>query len=202
MSTVNSARAQFYTLLSSLFSTEVDSAMLAELRDEKGQAFLHYIASEAQFKQYVDIINEKLKSLLNERDILELSADYCGLFLVDTNQSASPYAGQYLEKNKTDLFGKHHQKMLRFLTEGKLQLSTKFPEPADHISVILAYLSYLCTHAQPLEQIDFIRNYLLIWVDKFSQKVNEKDQGKFYGALASLSCVWIQFDLDFLTDES
>jgi len=202
MNEVNSARAQFYQLLSSLFAKEVDSALRDELIGKQGQSLLQHLASEPEFKTAVDTINHQLSLLSNERQLFELAADYCGLFLVDGKQGASPYCGQYLQDNKTELFGQYHQKMTEVLAQGKLQLSSKFPEPADHIAAILAYLGYLCSDASRSEQSEFIRHYLQSWLNTFADTVNKHDQGGFYGALANLTNAWLTFDLAFLDDEA
>ncbi|KGJ91082.1 molecular chaperone TorD [Thalassotalea sp. ND16A] len=202
MNSINSARAMFYGLLSSLFAKEVERDLLSELMSEQGQVFLQHLANEDSFQPHIGVLNDKLKSLSSERDLLELAADFCGLFLVSGKHSASPYAGQYLEKDSAELFGEYHQSMVNFLTEHEMQLHSDFPEPADHIAVIFAYLSYLCSNASRAEQLSFIDNYLLTWVESFAQQVQQHDQQGFYSALASLSRAWLEFDRENLVNEN
>jgi len=202
MTTINTARAQFYRLLSSLFAKEVDSALTAELLSEKGQGFLQHLASEAAFAQAIEQINAQLNALKTEQDILVLSADFCGLFLVGGKHSASPYAGHYMEPEQSVLFGRYHQKMQQVLSSNELALHANFPEPADHIAVILAYTAHLCTQADTQEQLSFINDFLSSWINDFSAQVSSHDAGGFYRAVAALSAAWVRYDLECLSEAS
>jgi TorA-specific chaperone len=134
---------------------------------------------------------------------LELAADYCGLFLVGSKHSASPYASLYLNESghETLLFGEEHQQMVRFLKQSKLQVQTSFPEPADHLAVILAYVEHLCLHSDKATQLSFIDSNLNNWLGNFTAKVIEADSGQFYSALARLTQSWVASDLDDLKSD-
>mgnify|MGYP000585419974 CR=1 FL=1 len=76
-------------------------------------------------------IQKVLNGLTSDEALLELAADYCGLFLVGTKHSASPYASLYLSPEEEPLlFGQQHQQMSEFLHQSKLQVQSHFPEPA------------------------------------------------------------------------
>ncbi|BAJ03223.1 molecular chaperone TorD [Shewanella violacea] len=218
---MNKARAMVYRLLSSLFAKEIDHQLLHELTSEPAKAFWTQLASEPSFKQDVDTLVTLLESLTSDKALLELAADYCGLFLVGTKHSASPYASLYLQdtnKSAADsqsnnspkgtkrgdqplLFGEQHQMMVQFLKQSQLQVQTSFPEPADHLAVILAYVEHLCLSASNEEQLSFIESYLNSWLGKFTAKVTQGDSGKFYSALAGLTLSWVRSDLVGLTEE-
>jgi len=208
------ARAVVYNFLSSLFAKEVTSDLVAQLTSTQGQSFLNSLALEPSLSASVNEINTKLASLNNEEALLELAADFCGLFLVDGRTSVSPYAGQYVsakksaepsvetgsrsKKDKIQIFGELHQKMTEFLTDNKLQIHSDFPEPGDHIAVILAYIAHLCVTAEPKEQGHFIKCYLMTWLSDFTQQVNEHDHGLFYCYVADLTLAWLNVDTEFL----
>jgi len=210
----NQARAVVYNFLSSLFAKEVTADLVAQLTSEQGQSFLDSLALEPSLSASVNEMNAKLGTLNNEESLLELAADFCGLFLVDGKTSVSPYAGQYLsaepsspaikelegkrKKDKIQIFGELHQQMTEFLTDNKLQIHSDFPEPGDHIAVILAYTAHLCVSAEHKEQLQFINCYLITWLSDFTSQVNKHDHGLFYSAVANLTLQWLQIDYKYL----
>lgn len=214
----NQARAIVYNFLSSLLAKEVTGDLVTQLTSAQGQSFLNSLALEPSLSVSVNEINAKLGTLNSKESILELAADFCGLFLVDGRTSVSPYAGQYLsaeleeepnneqnnklgsksKKNKTQLFGDYHQQMTEFLTNNKLQIHSDFPEPGDHISVILSYIAHLCVSVESKDQLKFINCYLMPWVSDFTEEVNKYDHGLFYKAVASLMLEWLNIDTEYL----
>jgi TorA-specific chaperone len=210
----NQARAIVYNFLSSLFAKEVTTDLVAQLTSAQGQHFLSSLALEPSLSASVNEINAKLGKLNSKESLLDLAADFSGLFLVDGRTSVSPYAGQYLstkpdeeandklgskrKKDKTQLFGDLHQQMTEFLTDNKLQIHSDFPEPSDHISVILAYIAHLCVTKGSMQQFNFINSYLMTWLSDFTQQVNEHDHGLFYCYVADLTLAWLNVDIEFL----
>ena len=211
------ARAVVYNFLSSLFAKEVTSDLVAQLTSAQGENFLNSLALEPSLTVSINGIKAKLAKLNSEESLLELAADFCGLFLVDGRTSVSPYAGQYVnakemaepsvetgskrKKDKIQIFGELHQQMTEFLTDNKLQVHSDFPEPSDHIAVILAYIAHVCVSAEPEEQLDFIKCYLMTWLSDFTQQVNEHDHGLFYGHVADLTLEWLKVDSEFLPND-
>lgn len=209
---VNQARSTIYQLLSSLFAKEIDHKTLHELTSTQAQAFWSQLAAEPSFKADVEVLVAEFAKLNSDKALLELAADYCGLFLVGTKHSASPYASLYLvdnsatEKptNKADeplLFGEQHQQMTQFLKQSQLQVQSEFPEPADHLAVILAYVAHINMHSSNQEQLEFIRDNLANWLATFVAKVAKVDTGNFYIALAQLTLAWVNSDLEWLESE-
>lgn len=207
----NQARAIVYNFLSSLFAKELTKDLVAQLSSEQGQVFLHSLAFEPSLKVCINRINAKLNELNNERALIELAADFCGLFLVDGRTSASPYAGQYLNDEPTNIkstdkkskkihvFGDFHQQIANFLVKSNMQVHRDFPEPSDHIAVILAYTAHLCESTNTQNQLNFINNYLMSWINEFTQQVHLHDQGLFYSAIAELTLKWLEIDVEDLT---
>ena len=204
---VNQARSTIYQLLSSLFAKEIDHKTLHELTSTQAQAFWSQLAAEPSFKADVDVIVAEFAKLSSDKALLELAADYCGLFLVGTKHSASPYASLYLTDKpvaKGDeplLFGEQHQQMTQFLKQSQLQVQSEFPEPADHLAVILAYVAHINMHSSNQEQLKFIRDNLANWLATFVAKVAKVDTGNFYIALAQLTLAWVNSDLEWLESE-
>ncbi len=204
---INRARGMVYQLLSSLFAKEVDHQLLHELTSDRAQNFWAQLANEQAFKSDVDTLVSVLNTLKSDKALLELAADYCGLFLVGTKHSASPYASLYLgdaqagTDDEPTLFGEQHQLMLQFLKQNQLQVQSSFPEPADHLAVILAYAAHLCNTSDEAAQLELIESYLNNWIGNFAAKVTQCDSGQFYSALSRLTQSWVAADVTDLRAE-
>ncbi|UJF18165.1 molecular chaperone TorD [Vibrio sp. SS-MA-C1-2] len=202
---LNLVRSQVYQLLSSFFAKEISTQQRLDLTTTEMMAFWSQLSLDPQFSHDIKIITKTLEQANSERDLLELAADYCGLFLVGTKHSASPYAGLYqttiTAEQEPTLFGPQHQQMVTFLNQSELSVQSEFREPADHVAVILAYLSHLCTKDPLDEQKLFITTTLTPWLNSFVNKVVEVDKGQdgvFYSAVARLTLSWLESDLEWL----
>lgn len=196
----NQARQRVYQLLSSLFAKEIDQAMRDELMAQPGQLFLQQLAGEPAFGGPISQMQQVLGGLNSTPDLLELAADYCGLFLVGTKHSASPYASLYGHEQEPTIFGQQHHQMSEFLKSQRLQLASDFLEPADHIAVILAYAGHLAVNYPKQQQLDYLTSQLVPWLDKFVAQVIKIDQGQFYQGLAQLTLAWIASEVCWLQD--
>lgn len=199
---INSARHRVYQLLSALFAKEIDPQLRDELNGHPAQNFLQQLATEPQFSAEVKTIQKTLAGLQTEADLLELAADYCGLFLVGSKQSASPYASLYSDEAKPTIFGQQHQQMTSFLQQHQLQLQSDFTKPADHLAVILAYGGHLTLNATESEQLKYLQSQLNNWLSQFVAQVVKTDPGGFYSALAQLTAAWVQSETDWLLASS
>jgi TorA-specific chaperone len=200
---MNQGRSIVYKLLSSLFAKELDQQLL----QSQAQAFFAQLASDPLLSQDIETINSVLNSTLNsvntDHALLELAADYCGLFLVGTKHSASPYASLYLNDNavaKDDvlLFDEQHQQMQTYLKQSQLTVQSEFPEPSDHIAVILAYVAHQACACDDSTQLSFIRQYLHAWLPRFVDRLTSVDTGQFYSAIAHLTLAWVESDCEGL----
>jgi TorA-specific chaperone len=198
-----------------LFAKEINADSLAMLNGLQGKTFWAQLTQEEQLEVDVNIIVTRLDELNSEKELLELAADYCSLFLLGTKNSASPYASLYMNdtadvlkshskkgsKDEVAIFGEQHQKMTQFLQQSQLEIASEFPEPADHIAVILAYIAQQCQQASYAEQLQFITDNIALWLEAFVMKVTESDQGHFYSALARLTQSWITQEQQWLKEE-
>lgn len=204
---VNQGRSMVYTLLSRLFAKELDHQLLQELTTTEAQAFLSYLETNPLFTENILTLKSFINQLNTETALLELAADYCGLFLVGTKHSTSPYAGLYLNNNivgqsEVLLFGEQHQKMQSYLQHSQLMVRSEFPEPADHIAVILAYAAHQTCISNNKNQLVFISQYLNTWLPTFTDKVTALDTGKFYTAVCNLTQTWVASDCEGLAAHS
>ncbi|MGI2258015.1 molecular chaperone TorD [Shewanella sp. GXUN23E] len=198
---LNQARSLVYQLLSSLFAWEVSEQRQRELTSDDAMAFWHSLAQDEALAPQVQILQSTLMHMINERQRLELAADFCGLFLVGDKQSASPYASLYLsDEEMPTLFGEQHHVMCDFLRQSGLQLQSDFKEPADHLAVMLAFMGQLCLHADRGSQLSFLETCIDSWLGRFVDKVDTCDPGQFYRALAKLTLLWVRDDISALAN--
>lgn len=138
--------------------------MINELNGETAQHFWQQLAIHPLYAPHIRTIVDRVHALTNKEQKLELAADYCGLFLVGTCNSASPYASLYNQSKEELLFGELHHQIIAFLKQHKLQVQSDFVEPADHIAVILAYAGHLAINADINEQSILLNGYLANWL--------------------------------------
>ena len=192
---INHARALVYQLLSSLFAREIDEKRLKELTSEAAQQFWTQLGGDTRLSPSVDKIRSRLNGIQDNEALLELAADYCGIFLVGTKHSASPYASLYLNtEDEPLLFGQQHQQMSEFLHQSKLQVQSYFPEPADHLAVMLAYMAHLCCHSEDSAQLRFLETCINSWLATFTAQLIKCDKNGFYSAVAILTLEWVKQD--------
>ncbi|WP_428775488.1 molecular chaperone TorD [Vibrio sp.] len=209
MNQINSARASFYRFLSDLFAREISTKRMEELTCSQARPFWQQLISEAELSADAGLLWDKLTAIETashdegERALLELAADFCGLFLVSGKGSVSPYAGSYLnDDSDMAVFGEWHQQMLGFLQQAGLSVDSDFPEPADHLAVILAYQAELCLKAPSQAQLTFLEECILSWLPDFTDRIGECDQQGFYAALARLTQAFVRSDAQWLRLEN
>ena len=71
------------------------------------------------------------------------------------------------------------------------------PEPADHLSLQLAYLGHIVRlpEASTAMTTKFMRNQVLNWLPTFAEEINNANVSDFYSALAKLTVAWLETDL-------
>ncbi|BDM65482.1 chaperone protein TorD [Shewanella sp. NFH-SH190041] len=197
---MNQARSLVYSLLSSLFAREVSSIRQQELTSPEALEFWAMLSQDPELAPQVQLLLATLTQMTNERQRLELAADFCGLFLVGDRNNASPYASLYLsDEADPTIFGEQHHQMCDFLRQSKLQVQGDFKEPADHLAVMLAYMAQLCTNTNNDVQLSFLTTCINSWLARFVARVDSNDPGQFYRALAQLTLKWTQADTEALS---
>jgi TorA-specific chaperone len=200
----NAARAVIYRWLSSLFSREITAQPLALLQGESGKIFFQQLSLQPELAATSLDLQARLQAITSEEQRLHLAADYCGLFVVAGKFCVSPYAGAYLHPlaggKEPPLFGQTHQQIVASLKVMGFEVDQSFPEPADHIGVLLAYIAELCLHADIGQQQRFLTRYLQPWQAAFGDKIRRYDQGGFYRSLVVFYGHWLRLDQQWLAD--
>ena len=84
--------------------------------------------------------------------------------------------------------------MQTYLKQSQLTVQSEFPEPSDHIAVILAYVAHQACACDDSTQLSFIRQYLHAWLPRFVDRLTSVDTGQFYSAIAHLTLAWVESD--------
>ena len=208
----NEKRAEIYWWLSSLLAKELTEENLAHYHSPEIRSFLSGLGENEALKPAITKVIDALNRLLDREDAqLELSADFCDLFLKSDKDSALPYASMYI--GKTGLLNDEPaREMEALMSQHGVQVDKNLNEPADHIAIELDFLGNLIIRSNELEQEHaleaalseqeaFIRQHLLSWTPAFSTKCQTLDDFGFYAAIVSLMVAFLELDCGYLKGE-
>ena len=208
----NEKRAEIYWWFSSLLVKELSDEELAQYHSPKIRSFLSGLGENDVLKPAVTNVVNALNRLLDRNDAqLELSADFCDLFLKSDKDSALPYASMYI--GKTGLLNDEPaQAMEVLMAQHGVQVNSALNEPADHIAIELDFLGNLIIRSNELKQVEamesalneqeaFIRQHLLSWTPAFAEKCKALDDFGFYSAIVTLMVAFLELDCLYLKGE-
>ncbi|HAS6071322.1 TPA: molecular chaperone TorD [Vibrio vulnificus] len=205
----NEKRAEIYWWLSSLFAKELTQKELDKYQSMEIRAFLTGLAENDSLRPSIDDFVDALNRLVDRQDAqLELSADFCDLFLKTAKHGALPYASIYLTKDGL-LNGEPAQKMDAWLQKHGVQVNQQLNEPADHLAIMLDFLGNLIIRSNELEQErhmeeafveqnDFLQEMLLSWLPSFAVRAKKCDEFGFYSSAIKLLVAFCKLDSDYL----
>ncbi|MGF1842417.1 molecular chaperone TorD [Vibrio clamense] len=208
----NEKRAEIYWWLSSLFAKELTQQELDSYHSQEIRTFLTGLGENETLKPSIDKLVDALNRLQNREDAqLELSADYCDLFLKSDKNAALPYASMYIGKQGL-LNDVPAQEMAALMSKHGIAVSESLNEPADHIAIELDFLGNLIIRSNELEQEkhlndalieqeSFIQTHILSWIPQFSAKCDQYDEFGFYASVAQVLVAFCQLDCQYLTGE-
>lgn len=205
----NEQRAELYWWLSSLFARELTTEELEKYQSPDIRAFLTGLGENPTLSAPIASMVDALNRLQVREDAqLELSADFCDLFLKTDKHGALPYASLYIGESGL-LNDKPAQVMSELLAEHNIVVTENLNEPADHLAIELDFLGNLIIRSNELEseahmneameqQAEFIEQHLLTWVPQFVTKCQQHDEFGFYAAVSTVLQALIKLDLDYL----
>ncbi|GAD89249.1 chaperone protein TorD [Vibrio halioticoli NBRC 102217] len=208
----NEQRAEIYWWFSSLFSKELTEDDLIAYQTPEVRAFIHGLAENESLAVAAKRLIDALDRLQQRPDAqLELSADFCDLFLTSDKHAALPYASIYLDENKL-LNGVPAQQMTQIMLEHGIEVDKCFNEPADHLAIELDFIGNLIIRSNALEmeshlesaltkQKSLIEQHLLSWIPQFSANCTKYDEFGFYSAVAELLVNFCEIDCRYLSNE-
>lgn len=189
--------------LSTLFSAELDAESLARYAKGEAGPILQLLQDEHGLDEEVRRMQNALAGLtVLSSARLELAADFAELFLIDGRTSTPPYAS-FWNGGVRQFQSETAQRLANRLAQSGFSVNREFNEPADHLAVMLDYLSDRCDRLAALpegertEEFDYLRTYLSTelcnWLPLFATCCNEtRPASDFYPAVASLTAAWCQ----------
>ena len=209
---INQQRAAFYGWFAGAFAKELSKQAFEFYSGGDSDSLLQALA-QLGFESEIGPLQEFTSSLEGTEDErISLMADFASCFLLDSRQSALPYASYYLEESKL-LYGDANTRMNEFLQGNQLQLHEEFREPADHLVVYLAVMADWCTEVaectdpveiqrQIVEQHEFLTEALLPWLEEWAKRLDNVPNLSFtfYPAMGQLLLSYVTVDADAMLD--
>jgi TorA-specific chaperone len=208
----NEQRAEIYWWLSSLFAKELTEQELAKYHSAEIRSFLTGLGQNETLNKPIEQLISSLNQLQDRQDAqLELSADFCDLFLKTDKHGALPYASMYIGQSGL-LNDAPAQEMADLLKEHNVAVDENLNEPADHIAIELDFLGNLIIRSNELESIvhmeealryqaNFIESTLLTWLPQFTERCKAQDEFGFYAAVSTVLLAFCHIDLQYLKVE-
>ncbi len=191
-------RQNFYRFLSLVFEKEVTADFLNKLRSI---SFPAAPGSEEVARGYAGLKNFFATPLANPEE--ELAVDYAKVFLGAggaDSKAAFPYESVYTSPEGIVMQNSWTEVCALYAAKG-LKLSAKTADlKEDHIAVELLYMAELTTEEKD-EQIAFLQDHLLNWVEDFAERVKKYSTQQFYPAMVDLLVGFLKMDLADLTAE-
>ena len=193
----NLERAVAYRCLSRLFAVELDRSTLDSALHGDLRQVLDDLAGDPQMTEAVDLLKFNLDRLGDAPNgVMDLRAAFAALFLgAGGDKVAPPYASFYL----TGRHCLHHDCVAEigdtYRAQG-IEPVSAFPEPADHLALMLGFLSEMAARdAEAAELADFIDAHLASWLTDFAGDCCAHDPSGVYAAAALLLRAYIERDL-------
>lgn len=115
----------------------------------------------------------------------DLQVEYTGLFITAVPKVlAPPYASFYLEN---EIYGRMSGEISGVYHQYGFRISGQMKEPADHLALELEFLSRMVdTHEWEGLEGEFLRKYLLTWLNDFNLRVKEEARLPVYPYLVTV----------------
>lgn len=205
------SRGTTYGLLSRLYNTEVDQALLNELSI---MTYPVHTGNESMDAGYYHIA----KYLSNEwvDPITKLAVDFAGTFLgggIDTYSAAYPFESVYTSEKRLTMQDARDEVLAIYRAYG-LDKSENWKVGEDHIAVELEFMRLLvnrsvralragneerATHLIAT-QYNFLTDHISVWVPVFTADMRRFSKTMFYLGLAELTDGFIQSETLLLND--
>ncbi len=171
---------------------------------------LHHV--EPELTEYVGLMQEQLSIKL---DFHKLTLDFTGLFAGPYSIPAPPYGSVYIDGERK-VMGDSTMDVIKRYQHFGLDISDKFNEVPDHITIELEFMFFLIfkeieslranlpgqTQELLLHQRSFHTDHLNIWIPAFTGCVIDHSSNKFYRNLARATRMFMAEDLAYLEDVS
>lgn len=199
-STEDMTRAAAYRFLARVFAEEIDETTFSSVSNGDLRQLLDELSCASELRETVDLLKFNLDQR-GDRDktLMDLRVMFAKLFLGAGGRRAAPPYASYYATNRQSLSHPCVADIHALYRSYDLEPQTRFPEPADHIALMLSFLSALILKGTlPKEQEVFLSTYLQPAVLGFAADCSANDEDGFYLACASLLKNMVEKDLHTL----
>lgn len=197
-SEMSSRRVQYYNFLSRMFEKELDTNLIAALKDMDLSADVEDKLTADGYKELKGFFDTDLENMEDE-----LAAEYAKLFLAAgqaKGNAAFPYESVYTSKEHLMMQESWEDMVGRFAEKG-IALSRAYADvKEDHIAAELKFMAYLCEHADLEDQAEFMEAHLGDWIAEFAENIEKYATLGFYRAVTKLLTGFLAMDKAYLAE--
>ena len=186
--------------LANTLAHELDGTAIDTYSSGGARPLLAYLGHDRRLPDQVPRLEWAIEAWADLDDPrLELASDFATLFLGDGLAGAPPYASLYVGAHPR-LFQEPHERMLANLRAVDMRLDDSLKEPADHLSIMLAYLARRIDKeaSRPADPSvkstyqQFIQVELLTWLPSFAERAaGVRTTNDFYTAVIALTVAFV-----------
>jgi len=166
--------------------------------------------NDIEIKHSLETINNYIETWngMNYENLLkELQVEYTRIFIGPMYVPCPPYESVYREGL---VMQKSTIEVIETYAEAGLEISTNYKDNPDHIGAELEFMHYLCKNSEEAINEDniekmlkfltiqerFIRDHILIWINKFCDDIIHTTTVDFYKGLAMVTKVYLKLELE------
>lgn len=209
LASIATSRAQTYGLLARLYRSEIDEALLSELKRAQFPASTGNSKMDAGYRAIVTYLSNTWENSLEE-----CAVDYARTFLgngVDAHAAAYPYESIHTSEKRL-LMQSARDEILAIYRSVGLRKSEDWKEGEDHIALELELMQILCQRTADAlandneaaavnlieTQRNFLEDHLGAWVPMLADDMRRFSQTDIYVGLAFLTEGFLEIEAEFL----
>lgn len=197
--------ADDFELLADLHDREPSQALVAALKDEEGlegglAIVLRSVRSRAALAAVADAVRA-VPTPVDQRVLDDLAAAYADVYFRHSYR-ASPAESVWLTEDGLE----QQAPMFRiraWYRRHHLRVTDPANRPDDHIVLQLRFLAHAASHAKSAadlaEVAQFLDEHLLLWIDRFADRLAETGAPAWFAALAEVTASYLAEVRDHLT---
>jgi TorA maturation chaperone TorD len=201
-----SAAADDLRLLAALHDRELDAERLMALWQDGYEDFLGLRLVGEPGRRAMALLREGLTDIpvaLDAESLDRLAADYADIYLT-YGLRASPYESVWLDEESLVMQASMFDVRAWYGRHG-LAVPDWRDRSDDHLVHQLQFLAHLLAPdegegADLAEVARFLDDHLLLWIDRFAERVAARCQTRFYAGLALLTAAWLDAMRELLVD--
>jgi TorA maturation chaperone TorD len=215
----NDNRQAVYSFLTRMYAVEISKETLNDLAEKTslwtklaGDPEVQGTEIAEGFKSLAEFTTT-LKESERDKVLLELAAEYAGLFLGVRQMPPHPSESVYTSKERL-IMQKARDEVLMIYRSMGLQRFDKFREPEDHIAIELQFMAEMCgktsealkngKNAEAKKyldvQRDFLNDHLAKWVPMFAADILKGAKREFYKAIAKITKGYVETDKEVVLE--